>query len=152
MGHLVRGFSNELSNISQEQWWWRQNFLSELNQTLFMSLQSTVLWRRRPTLPGAVHKWVYSGHRAGHQLHRSRNTVLLVHLELTGLLGTHLQNSHSWDADSKIKCEHFPKIQFLSAPQTKWSSKRLSPTKMMEWEKGSGKVQRECFTQVRKGG
>ena len=43
-----------------------------------------------------------------------------MHLERTGLLGRDLQEPHSWDTDSKIKCEDIPRVQqSLSAPQTK---------------------------------
>lgn len=72
-----------------------------------------------PGLPGSVRKWVCYGHISGHQLHRSRNSVLM-HSELTGLLRAELQEPHSWGTEHKIKCEDFPRIrQRLSGPQTK---------------------------------
>lgn len=64
-------------------------------------------------------KWLYSAHRSGHQLHRYRNSIFLVHPEVVGLLGTALQESPSCDSVSKIKCKEFPKTQqLLLAPQT----------------------------------
>lgn len=125
-GQLVKEFSNELGNISQKRWCWRQDSLNELTQTLLMSLENTVLWLRKPTtwdsswLPRLA--WVstvFYGHISGHQLHRSRNSVLM-HSELTGLLRAELQEPYSWGTENKIKCEDFPRIgQCLSGPQTK---------------------------------
>lgn len=141
-GQLVRGFSSELSLISQEQWWWSKDSLSELNQTLFMSLdcrnpQFGTLGGF-PGLPGTVYKWLDPAHRSSHQLDRYRNSVLLLCPELIGLLGTALQESYSWDIVSKIKCKDFPRIQqFLSAPPTQLVI-RKAPShggrKRMEWE------------------